>query len=107
MQSYEYRVVPAPRKSEKAKGLKTVEARFALTLTQTMNEMAREGWEYLRTDTLPAEERVGLTGRTTNFHHMMVFRRALTSTAPEVKTPSLTTEVTEGRAPTLGSAHGG
>lgn len=106
MQTYEYRVVPAPRKSEKAKGLKTVEARFALTLTMTMNEMAREGWEYLRTDTLPAEERVGFTGRTTAFHHMMVFRRLLKSASADLKSPSLTTEATEGRAPTLGSAHG-
>jgi len=31
----------------------------------------------MRADTLPVEERVGLTGRTTTFQHMLVFRRAL------------------------------
>lgn len=77
MQRYEYRVIPAPRRGEKAKGLKTTEARFANSLTIAMNQMAVEGWEYLRADTLPAEERVGLTGRTTTFQHMLVFRRAL------------------------------
>lgn len=77
MQRYEYRVIPAPRQGEKAKGLKTTEARFANALTLAMNKMAADGWEYLRADTLPAEERVGFTGRTTTFQHMLVFRRSL------------------------------
>jgi len=77
MQRFEYRVVPAPRKGEKAKGVKTSEDRFAHALTRTMNDMAAQGWDYLRTDTLPLEERVGFTGRTTTFQHMLVFRRSL------------------------------
>lgn len=77
MQNYEYRVIPAPRRGEKAKGLKTTEQRFANALTLAMNQMAAEGWDYMRTDTLPVEERVGLTGRTTSYQHMLVFRRAL------------------------------
>ena len=75
MQRYEYRVVPAPKKGKKAKGVKTAEGRFATALTDCMNEMAVDGWEYLRTDTLPSEERAGLTGRTTVFQNMLVFRR--------------------------------
>lgn len=91
MQRFEYRVIPAPRRGEKAKGLKTTEARFAHALTQTMNQMAADGWEYLRADTLPAEERVGLTGRTTTFQHLLVFRRALpaATAAAEVPAPAL------------------
>lgn len=77
MQRFEYKVVPAPRRGEKVKGAKTTEARFSHALTRAMNEMAAEGWEYLRTDTLPVEERVGLTGRTTTFQHMLVFRKEL------------------------------
>lgn len=77
MQGYEYKVIPAPRRGERMRGLKTTEVRFAFALTKAMNEMAAEGWEYLRADTLPVEERVGLTGRTTTFQHMLVFRRAL------------------------------
>jgi len=91
MQRYEYRVIPAPRRGEKARGLKTAEARFANALTLAMNQMAAEGWDYLRADTLPAEERVGLTGRTTTFQHMLVFRRALesASAAPRATGPDL------------------
>lgn len=81
MQRFEYRVIPAPRKGEKARGAKTTGDRFALALTHLMNEMGAEGWEYLRADTLPCEERVGLTGKTTTFQNMLVFRRPLAATA--------------------------
>jgi hypothetical protein len=83
MQAYEYRVIPAPRRGEKARGLKTVEDRYALTLTQLMNKMAREGWEYQRADALAVEERVGLTGVKTSFPSMLVFRRLLSGVACE------------------------
>jgi hypothetical protein len=75
MQRYEYRVVPAPRKGEKARGLKTLEERFAFALTGLMNRMGAEGWDYLRADTLPVDERVGLTGSKTSFQSLLVFRR--------------------------------
>lgn len=73
--SHEYRVIPAPTKGTKAKGTKTAEDRFALSLQQVMNSMAAEGWEFQRAETLPAEERSGLTGRKTVYHNMLVFRR--------------------------------
>lgn len=76
MPEFEYKVVPAPTRGEKAKGVKTPEARFALALEQLMNQLAAEGWEYLRADMLPSEERQGLTGTTTNWRNMLVFRRA-------------------------------
>lgn len=76
MQRFEYKVVPAPRRGKKAKGIRGTEAQFANALSALMNEVAAEGWEYLRTDSLPCEERQGLTGRTTVFQNMLVFRRA-------------------------------
>lgn len=81
MAQYEYQVIPAPRRGERGKGLKTAEARFANALTRVMNRMAADDWEYLRTDTLPLEERSGLTGRTTTFQHLMIFRRRLPTTS--------------------------
>ncbi len=77
MTRYEYKVLPAPFRGVKAKGAKTTEARFAHALMEVMNELGQDGWEYQRTDTLPCEERVGLTGRATRFQNMLVFRRAL------------------------------
>lgn len=77
MQRFEYKVVPAPKRGEKARGVKTTEDRFALALTTLMNELGAEGWDYVRADALPCEERTGFTGTKTTFQNMMVFRRAL------------------------------
>lgn len=82
MQLYEYKVVPAPRRGEKAKGAKSVAERFGVALANAMNALAKDGWEYQRTDTLPCEERVGLTGSATHFQHMLVFRRAIVQPVP-------------------------
>lgn len=77
MQQFEYKVVPAPLKGEKVRGARTTGERFAAALMSVMNSLGRDGWEYLRADTLPCEERVGLTGKSSSFLHMLVFRRAL------------------------------
>lgn len=81
MKRYEYNVVPAPKKGKRAKGVKGAEARFAHALAECMNELAADGWEYLRTDTLPSEERSGITGRATVFQNMLVFRREVSAEA--------------------------
>ncbi|MCB6176519.1 DUF4177 domain-containing protein [Rhodobacter sp. Har01] len=125
MQLYEYKVVPAPRRGEKARGVKSTEERFALTLTMLMNDLARDGWDYVRADALPCDERVGLTGSKTTFQNMLVFRRSLGAAAPAepvssplVAIPFLradpddtgapvrlgTPEAREGKAPALGPA---
>ncbi|MGP3699116.1 DUF4177 domain-containing protein [Rhodobacter sp. NSM] len=77
MTRFEYKVVPAPRKGEKVKGLKTPSDRFAHSLTQVMNELGRDGWEYMRAETLPCEERAGFTGKTTTYQNLLIFRRSV------------------------------
>ena len=119
MLRYEFKVIPAPRRGEKLRGVKSTEDRFALALTNVMNEQGREGWDYVRADTLPVDERVGFTGTKTSFHNMLVFRRimeadaALPATAPRMITaepiapagPRLgPAESPVGAAPTIGPA---
>jgi hypothetical protein len=77
MTQFEYKVVPAPLRGEKVRGAKTTADRFALALTMVMNDLGRDGWEYLRADTLPCEERVGFTGKQTSFQNMLVFKREI------------------------------
>jgi len=125
MQRFEYKVVPAPRRGIKARGIKGTEAQFAHALSLVMNEAAAEGWEYQRTDSLPCEERQGLTGRTTVFQNMLVFRRPLEAeaearpaepepaalpapepqgTGPAPVTPlTLTVDAPEGPSPRIGA----
>ncbi|ODT59519.1 MULTISPECIES: DUF4177 domain-containing protein [Paracoccus] len=81
---FEYSVIAAPTKAEKAREARTPTDRYALSLTAALNLMAAEGWEYLRADVLPSEERSGLTGRTTIYHNVLVFRRPQVID-PEVK----------------------
>lgn len=83
MTGFEYKVVPAPTRGLKAKGIKGTQARFAHALQTVMNDLGADGWEYQRTDTLPVEERQGLTGKTTTFQNMLVFRRVLARAAPD------------------------
>jgi hypothetical protein len=82
MTQFEYKVVPAPVRAEKVRGVKTVQDRFAATLAAVMNDLGRDGWEYLRADTLPVEERMGFTGRQTVFQNMLIFRRVIAAAVP-------------------------
>ena len=75
--THEYRTIPAPRRGLRARGVRDPEARFALAVEAEMNRMAADGWEYVRSDTLPSDERQGLFGgRATVFRTLLVFRRA-------------------------------
>ncbi len=85
MAVYEYKVVPAPEKGLKGKGVKGPRERFANALQTVMNRLGADGWEYLRTDTLPSEERSGLTGSTTIYQNMLVFRRVVAEDALPLK----------------------
>ena len=88
MAVFEYKVVPAPTRGLKAKGVKGTPARFANALETVMNDLGADGWEYQRTDTLPVEERQGLTGKSSSFQNMLVFRRTVEVTIdPTVEEP--------------------
>ncbi|WP_170331782.1 DUF4177 domain-containing protein [Ruegeria arenilitoris] len=96
MQRYEYKVVPAPQKGTKAKGVKTPEGRFANSIEQLLNQMGKDGWEYQRAELLPSEERTGLTGSATNWRNVLVFRRAVEI---EIDAASVATPAAEDEAP--------
>lgn len=106
MQRFEYKVIPAPKRGEKARGVKTAEDRFAYALTQLMNQLGAEGWDYVRADALPCEERVGLTGTKTTFQNMLVFRRLIGVTAADDRpaTRLLLNDPVPAPAPRLGPA---
>lgn len=117
MPVYEYTLHPAPTRAEKHRELKTNAEKFGQTLADVMNGMARDGWEFLRSETLPAEERAGLTSKTTVMHTFLVFRRELPLTlpqsarvvdeaehAPARREPFFSSSAREGSAPRLGPA---
>jgi hypothetical protein len=77
MSDYEYKVVPAPTKGRKAKGRTSNADRFAVSVEDALNQYAADGWEYLRAELLPSDERSGLTGSTREWRNVLIFRRAL------------------------------
>ncbi len=56
MTFFDYKVAPAPRQLKRVKGVSSTADLFAATLADTINAAAREGWEYVRAETLPAVE---------------------------------------------------
>lgn len=72
---YEYKVVPAPRRALKVKGLKTPTERFAHTLSERLNAETTGGWQFVRTETLPCEVRSGLRGVKSSTETVMIFQR--------------------------------
>lgn len=42
-----------------------------------MNDLAGHEWEYLRAESLPCEEKTGLTGRVESYQSILVFRRRI------------------------------
>ncbi|WP_171120710.1 MULTISPECIES: DUF4177 domain-containing protein [unclassified Ruegeria] len=92
MPRYEYKVVAAPQKGGKAKGAKTAEDRFAVSIEQVLNQMGQDGWEYQRAELLPSEERSGLTSSTVNWRNVLVFRREIEVNFVSTRGPSETPE---------------
>ena len=85
MTYFDYKVVPAPRRTKKVKGVKTPEELFALTLTEVINEHARQGWEYLRSESLTAETPGGWFRRTRSAEHtVLVFRQPRETLGPRL-----------------------
>ncbi len=85
MTHYDYKVVPAPKRAKKVKGVRGAEDLFAMTLTDAINEVARQGWEYVRAEHLPAEApggwfRSGKSGEQT----VLVFRRGRETLGPRL-----------------------
>ncbi len=96
---YEYRVVPAPSKGVKRGELKTPEERFSHAIQESLNTVAAEGWEYVRAELLPSEERQGLTSTHTVYRSLLVFRRVIQATQETVAPIELDTP----KAPTIGN----
>jgi len=104
MAGFEYRVIPAPKRGQKAKGAKTAEERFAHALEAQMNDMAANGWQFHRAETLPSLERSGLTSTTTIYRSVLVFQRPVAQAVADLH-PNQSTTPPPDDAP-IGAADG-
>ncbi len=101
MTRYDYFAMPAPVRGPKIRGARGASARYAHHLTALLNDMAAEGWEFWRAETLHSTERSWLFGRTRVAHELLIFRRqsadALAAQMPQ-QAPAAPPD-----APTLGT----
>ena len=97
MSGYEYKVINAPRKPGKARGVKGFDDKYAHTLTELMNEMAADGWQYARAESIPVDEKSGMMGKVTEkYLTLLVFQRPTGATEQEqVPTFLRSSEATE------------
>jgi len=87
MNYFEYKVVPAPRRSKKTRGVSDPADLFSLTLTESINEHARAGWEYLRSESLETEIPGGWFSRSRKETvAVLVFRRHRETLGPRIET---------------------
>lgn len=78
MAGFEYKVINAPRKPGKARGVKGFDDKYAHTLSELMNEMATDGWQYSRAESIPVDEKSGMMGKVTEkYLTLLIFQRAL------------------------------
>jgi hypothetical protein len=76
MTAYDYKTVPAPRRSKRFKGVRGGAESFARTVEETLSAEAVDGWEFYRAESLPCEERKGwFGGRHEALHTVLIFRR--------------------------------
>jgi hypothetical protein len=80
---YEYKVVPAPVRAQKVKGLKTTADRFSHALAERINAEAAGGWQFQRCETLSCEERSTLGRTRTSTQTVMIFARPLGALRPD------------------------
>lgn len=83
---YEYKVVPAPIRATRAKGLKTTADRFSHALAERINAEAAGGWQFQRIETLACEDRGRLWRSKSSAQTVMIFARALGFLPPDAGT---------------------
>jgi hypothetical protein len=74
--TFEYKCVGAPERPKRLRGSWSRSDRVALAMQEIIDAEAVDGWEYLRTDLVPVEEKASFFSRTQEVHRaVLIFRR--------------------------------
>ena len=81
--TFEYKCVGAPERPKRLRGSHSRSDRVALAMQEIIGAEAVDGWEYLRTDMVPVEEKAGFFSRPQEVHRaVLVFRREAATAQP-------------------------
>lgn len=101
--NYEYLVRPAPKRAKKNKAARNPAEKLALALTDIMNEMAEDGWEFVRSETLTVIEKSGVLSKASEYlESVLVFRRPKEGITASANVKMMERE-TNAREPSLSS----
>src|SRR5690625_3233101 len=76
--NYEYKCVGAPEEPRRQRGVRAWSDRVALAMQEAITAEAVDGWEYMRTDILPVEEKDGFFSRVRRIQRaVLIFRREI------------------------------
>lgn len=76
--NYEYKCIGAPEEPRRRRGVRAWSDRVALAMQEVITAEAVDGWEYLRADLLPVEEKDGFFSRARRVQRaVLVFRREI------------------------------
>lgn len=101
MERFEYKLVKAPQKSNRYDGLKKFDDKFAHTLMDVMNDVASEGWQFLRKEVMTETRRAGLFGRKTLSHDYLVYRRQLRGNGLTLDDPVAPRRIQKAKTPDI------
>jgi hypothetical protein len=81
--SFEYKCVGAPERPKRLRGTWSRSDRVALAMQEIIDAEAVDGWEYLRTDLVPVEEKASFFSRTQEVQRaVLIFRRDAVAERP-------------------------
>lgn len=123
MTGYQYKTVAAPRRLKKVKGVRGKDALLAHAVEDLIAVETAQGWEYLRADSFPVEDKGGLFSKpVVTERAVLVFRKAIPAhqpvaqpqpapqpaaqpAPPQRAEPSVAPAPEAPRAPTVGGAN--
>lgn len=92
MTKYEFRAVPCPQRAQRHQNMPKGADAFSETLTDAINDLAGDGWDYVRTDAVTVQTR-GLFRRRSESREFLVFRREARALIPARPSVGQSTDV--------------
>lgn len=81
--AFEYKCVGGPERPRRLRGTHSRSDRVAVAMQEIIGAEAVDGWEYLRTDLVPVEEKAGIFSRPQEVHRaVLIFRREVGAVHP-------------------------
>jgi len=101
MERFEYKLIKVPQKSNRYSGLKDLNDSFALTLMDSINDVAKDGWQFLRKEVLTETKWPSFFGQRTTSHEYLIYRRQLRESGMSIDTMVSPRRISKDKSPDI------